>query len=123
MKTWYAGKIAEVKTPEFIRDNIHVSRLATHYANFAEDSNSGNAKCAPMGYVESQGAFTLRFASEMRRRLGLAGVVIPGKQTDFNESLMRVNTQSLPLPESQWSETAAWDELARYYETEFSGRR
>jgi UDP-glucose 4-epimerase len=119
MKTWYAGKSAEVRTPDYIRDNIHVSRLAAHYADFAEKGTA--VKCAPMGYVESQGAFTLRFAAEMRKRLGLACDVTLGKQTDFSEPLMRVNTQSLPLPEGEWSETAAWDELARWYATEFGG--
>jgi len=119
MRTWYAGKNAEVRTPDYVRDNIHVSRLAAHYADFAEKGTA--AKCAPMGYVESQGAFTLRFAAEMRKRLGLACDVTLGKQTDFSEPLMRVNTQSLPLPESEWSETAAWDELARWYATEFGG--
>lgn len=120
MKTWYAGKMAEVRTPDYVRDNIHVSRLAVHYADFAEDAGTANgAKCAPMGYVESQGAFTLRFAGEMRKRLGLGCEVTLGKQTDFGEPLMRVNTQSLPLSAAQWSEAAAWDELANWYQTEF----
>ena len=118
MKTWYAGKNAEVRTPAYIRDNIHVSRLAVHYADFAEDHTA--AKCAPMGYVESQGAFTLRFAAEMRKRLGLACDVTLPRQTDFSEPLVRVNTQSLPLPESKWSETAAWDELAGWYAAEYA---
>lgn len=118
MKTWYAGKAAEVRTPDYIRDNIHVSRLAAHYADFAE---KGGDKCAPMGYIESQGAFTLRFAAEMRQRLGLGCDVALGRQTDFSEPLMRVNTQLLPLAASEWSESAAWDELASYYQAEFGG--
>ena len=122
MKTWYAGKTAEVRTPAYVRDNIHVSRLAVHYANFAEQAGAGrsSAKCAPMGYVESQGDFTLRFAAEMRKRLGLACDVTLGQQTDFSEPLVRVNTQALPLPPEQWSETSAWDELASWYQAEFA---
>jgi UDP-glucose 4-epimerase len=120
MKTWFAGKVAEVRTPDYIRDNIHVSKLAAHYADFAEDADfASGTKCAPMGYIESQGAFTLRFASEMRKRLGLACDVTLGKQSEFSEPLMRVNTQSLPLAPEQWSETAAWDELASWYRSEF----
>lgn len=119
IKNWYAGKTAEVRTPDYIRDNIHISRLAHHYADFAEDGH--NSRCAPMGYAESQGAFTLRFASEMRKRLGLACDVALGKQTDFSEPLMRVNTQLLPMPVTQWDEKEAWDELANWYKAEFGG--
>jgi hypothetical protein len=32
---------------------------------------------------------------------------------------MRVNTESLPLPEDRWSESKAWDELATWYQGEF----
>lgn len=122
MKTWYAGKVAEVRTPLYIRDNIFVSCLAHHYANFAENllASSGLSRCAPMGFVESQGAFTLRFAAEMRTRLGLDCAVTQGQQSDFSEPLMRVNTQSLILPSESWQESAAWDELAAYYKSEYA---
>jgi len=122
MKTWFAGKQAEVRTPLYIRDNIHVSRLACHYADFAEslDGRAGTSRCAPMGYVESQGAFTLRFAGAMRERLGLECAVSVAEQKDFSEPMMRVNTQALPLPAEQWNEPTAWDELAKYYRVEYS---
>jgi nucleoside-diphosphate-sugar epimerase len=122
MKTWYAGKTAEVRTPLYIRDNIHVSQLALHYAHFAEGlpASPGTSHCAPMGYVESQGVFTQRFASEMRTRLGIECGVALGQQTDFGEPLMRVNTQRLALAKDEWNETSAWDELAGYYRAEFA---
>jgi len=120
MKTWYAGKVAEVRTPAYIRDNIHISRLAEHYADFAEEMPSSltSPRCGPMGYIETQGAFTLRFAAEMRKRLGLACEVTLGQQTDYSEPMVRVNTQSLPLLPEQWNESAAWDELAAWYRAE-----
>jgi len=122
MKTWYAGRAAEVRTPSYVRDNIHVTSLAVHYARYAERLVAGQAepKCGPMGYVESQGSFTLRFAAEMTKRLGIPCEVLLGQQTEFSEPLMRVNTQAEKLPQSEWSETAAWDELADYYKTEFA---
>jgi hypothetical protein len=125
IKTWYAGKVAEVRTPLYIRDNIHISRLAAHYACFAENvaSEKGSLKCAPMGYLESQGAFTLRFAAEMRKRLGIPCEVTLGEQTDFSEPLMRVNTQAIQLPAGEWNEAAAWDELAAWYASEFAPPR
>jgi len=122
IKTWFAAKTAEVRTPLYVRDNIHVSCLAAHYARYAENIAAGAAapKCGPMGYVESQGAFTMRFAAEMRKRLELPCEVGLGTQTDFSEPLVRVNTQAAKLPASEWSESAAWDELAVYYQSEFS---
>jgi UDP-glucose 4-epimerase len=122
MKTWYAGKTAEVRTPLYVRDNIHITNLAVHYARYAERLVAGVAmpKCGPMGYVESQGSFTLRFATEMTKRLGIPCEVILGQQTDFSEPLMRVNAQAEKLPQSEWNEAAAWDELAAYYKTEFA---
>ena len=122
IRTWYAGKIAEVRTPSYIRDNIHITNLAVHYARYAERLVAGEAKpkCGPMGYVESQGSFTLRFATEMTERLGIPCEVVLGQQTDFSEPLMRVNTQAEKLPELEWDETVAWDELAAYYKAEFA---
>jgi UDP-glucose 4-epimerase len=122
IKTWYAGKTAEVRTPLYVRDNIHITNLAVHYARYAESLVAGQArlKCGPMGYVESQGSFTLRFAEEMRKRLEIPCEVILGQQTEFSEPLMRVNTQAETLPQSEWNEAAAWDELAAYYKTEFA---
>ncbi len=121
MKTWYAGKTAEVRTPLYVRDNIHITQLAIHYAEFAENfgCDNPNPKCAPMGYIESQGAFTLRFAGEMRNRLALACEVALGQQTDFSEPMVRANAQALALRSEQWSETTAWNELAAWYQAEF----
>jgi hypothetical protein len=38
-----------------------------------------------------------------------------GEQKEFSEPFMRVNTQMIDLPEGQWCEAQAWDELAAYY--------
>jgi nucleoside-diphosphate-sugar epimerase len=120
MKTWHEGKVAEIRTPLYIRDHIHVSRLALHFADFAENLKgvAGSSRCAPMGYVESRGAFALRFAAEMRPRLGLDCGVVLGEQKEFSEPFMRVNTQMIDLPEGQWREAEAWDELAANYRPE-----
>lgn len=117
IKTWASGKPASVQTPLYVRDNIHVSLLAKCYAKYAADLNAGRApiRLNPSGYVESQGAFTLRFAREMKPRLGLACEVELKDQTQFAEPRVRINTD---LPDAHalgWNEAAAWDELAGYY--------
>ena len=124
LKTWHGGNVAEVRTPLYIRDNIHVSGLALHYAKFAEnlEDGPGISRCCPIGYIESQGAFTLRIAEAMRSRLGLECAVTLGEQKQFTEPLMRVNTQAIGLAREEWHEDSAWDELASYYQNELGPR-
>ena len=69
----------------------------------------------PSGYVESQGAFTLRFAREMKPRLGLACEVELKDQTQFAEPRVRINTDLPDAKALEWNEAVAWDELAEYY--------
>ena len=118
IKTWANGKPATVQTPLYVRDNIHVSLLAKCYAKYAADLHAGRApdRINPSGYVESQGAFTLRFAREMKPRLGLACEVELKDQTQFTEPCVRINTDQPDVNALGWNEAKAWDELAEYYQ-------
>ena len=62
-----------MRTPAYVRDNIHVDLLAGAYAAFAEAvaAGSGFSRANPSGYVEAQGAFAERFAREIGPRTGL----------------------------------------------------
>lgn len=116
MKHWFAGTTATVNTPLYVRDNIHASLLAKVYARFAgQIPPTGLARINPSGYVESQGAFTLRFAQEMRQRLNLPCNVELRKQTDFAEPRVRINTDVPDATALGWDETLAWDQIADYY--------
>jgi nucleoside-diphosphate-sugar epimerase len=116
VKGWFGGQTPNCSSPLYVRDNIHVSLLARAYARFAaEVPDKGFARLNPSGYVESQGAFTLRFAAELRPRLGLPCPVELKKQTDFPEPRVRINTDVPDAAALGWSEEEAWDELARYY--------
>lgn len=123
VKTWYAGQPAAVNTPAYVRDNIHVSLLAAAYVRFAAAlAQGGDARvCRPSGYPETQGAFTLRFAQEMRARLGLECRVELRTQREFAEPRVRINTDLIEAEALGWSETQAWDELAAYYRRLFAG--
>ena len=68
-----------------------------------------------MGYVETQGAFSERYAQAMRPRLGLDCVVKLLEQTDFSEPLARINTHPIDSGSFGWSESKAWDGIAEYY--------
>jgi UDP-glucose 4-epimerase len=118
MKTWLAGGTASCSSPAYVRDNIHVSLLAKAYARFAHSlaATPGFTKINPSGYAESQGAFTVRLAQEMRPRFNLPCPVELKKQTDFPEPRVRINTDIPDAEALGWSESAAWDGLAAYYQ-------
>ncbi|MBI5529695.1 MAG: NAD(P)-dependent oxidoreductase [Deltaproteobacteria bacterium] len=117
VKTWLGGGTAVVKTPAYVRDNIHVTLLARAYARFAADlpDGAGSSRLSPSGYPESQGAFTLRFAKEMRPRLRVPCEVELVTQTEFLEPRVRIGKDLLDAASLEWSETEAWDRLAAYY--------
>jgi nucleoside-diphosphate-sugar epimerase len=115
IKNWFAGAKPSVNTPSYIRDNIHVSLLAKAYVHFAAMLADGISRMNPSGYIESQGSFAHRLASEMRERLGLKCEYVLKEQSDFSEPRIRINTDVADTKALGWSEKTAWDELADYY--------
>ena len=117
VKTWASGQVPEVRTPRYVRDNIHVSLLAKAYAAFAIDilASRRSGRYAPTFYVESQAAFAERFGREIGSRVRVACHVKIGLQTDFAEPMVRINTDRVDLDRLGWSEPTAWDEIAAYY--------
>jgi len=117
LRCWRAGETPCVQTPAYIRDNIHASLLAKHYAKFVAElsDHPGFVQTNPSGYVESQGAFAQRFARELEQRLDIPCPVDLAVQTDFAEPRIRINTEPLSAESLGWCESAAWDELADYY--------
>lgn len=118
LKSWLSGTTPNCSSPAYVRDNIHISLLAKVYAKtaFELSETPGFTRVNPSGYAESQGAFTLRLAEAMRPRLGLPCPVVLKTQTEFPEPRVRINTD---IPDSEavgWDESAAWDELAHYYQ-------
>jgi hypothetical protein len=118
MNHWREGKPGEVKTPDYLRDNIHVDLLAAVYARFAARAaalNAGEAAFNPSGYVESQGAFARRVAREVQARLGWACELILARQESFAEPPARTNTEPAAPLAPEWSEAGAWDAFASFY--------
>jgi len=66
-------RAAELRRPNYLRDNIRVDLLALAYADFVKRmvTTGRSDRFGPMSYVETQGAFTERYAQAMRPRLGL----------------------------------------------------
>lgn len=121
LRCWHEGKTARVNTPDYVRDNIHVSLLALAYADFvASLPPSGFHKFNPSFYVESQGAFATRFAGEIGGRLGLDTPLELAAQTDFSEPMTRINTDRVAISPDRWREADAWDAAADYYREKFA---
>jgi UDP-glucose 4-epimerase len=117
VQQWKQGHTADVRTPDYIRDNIHVELLALEYADFVESQarEVPPRKCHPSGYIESQGQFALRFATEFEQRSGWKCPVEFSKQTEFPEPVIRINTQPSALRQPDWCESSSWDQVAEYY--------
>ena len=118
MRTWKDGKAAGVKTPDYLRDNIHVDLMALAYAKFLDrvaGIKFSETKLNPSGYVETQGEFTQRVAREVQSRLGWPCKLELSKQEDFSEPLRRVNTEPVTSGFPNWNETQAWDEFIGFY--------
>lgn len=116
---WKDNKIPEVKTPKYVRDNIHISLLAKMYKYFVEKvyyENNTYQKLNPSGYIETQSDFAKRFSSEIGFRLKIKTPLKFANQKEFIEPIMRVNCDSASNLIKEWSEEKAWDELAKYYE-------
>lgn len=113
IKSWLAGERPVVKTPNYVRDNIHVSLLAKVYANFAATLTDGVSRINPSGYIESQGVFACRVAKEMSKHLGVECELDLKAQTDYSEPRIRINTDVASAID--WNEKTAWEELAGYY--------
>ena len=63
MKTWRAGETAEVRTPVYLRDNIHVDLLALAYADYV--------KQAAQGLIEEPGSRLGRYLVRNWERVSL----------------------------------------------------
>jgi UDP-glucose 4-epimerase len=117
-RSWLAGETPSVRTPAYVRDNIHVSLLARAYVRFAEETAArpeGFTRLNPSGYVSTQGEFAQRFALELSGRIGVGCPLVLAEQTEFPEPRVRVNVDTLDPAELGWDEIRAWDELAAWY--------
>ncbi len=117
IQSWARRETPTVRTPLYVRDNIHVDLLAEAYALFCRKvaGTKGITRVNPSFYVESQGAFAQRFAREMESRLLIPCPVNLSEQTDFAEPMVRINTDRVDEKALDWSEAAAWDAEADFY--------
>jgi UDP-glucose 4-epimerase len=121
-RTWLGGEAAVVRTPAYVRDNVHVTLLALGYVEFVAAVAAGDdafRRLNPSGYVSTQGEFAERMAGELEPRLGVPCALDLADQTEFAEPRVRMNTDLLVAASLGWDEARAWDELAAYYRKAF----
>lgn len=117
IRSWLKGEIPAVRTPDYVRDNVHVDLLSIGYADFVDRvaRDRGQLKYNPSLYVETQGAFATRLATEMAPRLSVPCPINFLDQTDFSEPKTRINTDKISEIGSRWIESRAWDAHAAFY--------
>ena len=118
MNTWKQQQLAKVKTPDYVRDNIHVDLLSAVYVRFAEEvatGSNGLFKINPSGYSGTQGGFASRVADEVRKRTGWPCPLELATQEDFSEPLARTNTEPATDLIPHWNESSAWDAFVDFY--------
>jgi nucleoside-diphosphate-sugar epimerase len=117
MKMWLNTETPIIRTPKYIRDNIHVDLLANIYSKFVSEKFLLDQfrTLNPSGYIETQGQFAERFAKEMRSRLNLPCQLEIVEQTEYSEPLVRFNSDFIDPRILYWDEAKAWDGIASYY--------
>ena len=116
---WKAGDVAQIRTPAYVRDNMHVDLLALSYVDFVARVGERRGfilRRNPSGYVETQGSFAGRFAAAMQRRSLLACKIDLGVQAEFPEPPVRINFEPAAPHFPFWDEEAAWDGIAAFYD-------
>jgi UDP-glucose 4-epimerase len=115
MDQWMQNKPADVKFPDYIRDNIFVQTLALAYEHFL---SSDLQYFRPSQFALSQGQFTKLLAGEVRARTGLACEVNILKQTEYSEPLSRLNSDKTDFLLSQFSLSTGWDQFVEFYQSQ-----
>ncbi|MFZ5630136.1 MAG: NAD-dependent epimerase/dehydratase family protein [Spirochaetota bacterium] len=123
-KSWFHGEVPEVKTPDYVRDNIPAPLLAMAYQDACEQLMQLNGKFIvfkPSGYREKQGEFALRVAREFAARTSFSCSAKLNEQKDFTEPMARYNDDSILERYPQFSEKKFWDQYVDYYRTALAG--
>jgi len=122
-RTWLAGEVPTVQTPDYVRDNCPVSLLAAAYAEFLSlgSENTSYSKNGPSGYAESQGTFARRMADELSGRWGAPCELNISEQKLFSEPMERANCSECLQARESWNEFGFWDNLASWYYQNLDG--
>jgi nucleoside-diphosphate-sugar epimerase len=117
MNTWKKGEVAEVRTPDYVRDNLPVTLMALQYQQVCKETHDRRPPqtvwrtVEPSGFAESQQAFAERFALEIRKRSSWACEVQFSEQKKFPEPRVRKNRGASDLQKLGWQENIFWKKI------------
>jgi UDP-glucose 4-epimerase len=106
-KSWLAGEVPIVQTPDYVRDNIPVGLLAKAYLDYIESKTYAEYQ-KPSGYRESVAQFTSRFAEYMSCNSSYSTDYVSSEQRSFEKPLVRYNKSSALKIFSQYDEQSFW---------------
>jgi len=116
--SWINGRKAQIKTPDYVRDNIPVTLLAKAYAAACTQTLT-QAKpfttSRPSGYVSTQADFTVRMAEWVRNLTGLACEFEFLVQSDFSEPIDRHNHENAFKQFRAFDEKEFWQTYIESY--------
>lgn len=117
IRTWGQFKEPHITSPNYIRDNIPVSLLASNYVQYCEnyDSFSTNNRMLPSLYVAPQWSFANLVASKFSKCVGRQLSIKSEVQKSFEEPLIKINSMLGTHISPSWNEDLAWDETCDYW--------
>ena len=116
-KSFMEKQLFEVKTPDYIRDFIHVRHLALAYCKMVDSffSKTRIEILDPCEYVGSVLNFANLFYNEFSKRLGYTCKTSPC-QMKFEEPVELTNKTSITNIIDNYDTNSCWDELIKYYD-------
>ena len=116
-REWLASRVPSVQTPEYKRDNVPVTLMASHYVACVQSSLNAPRyrEIATSGYAGKQGTFAREFALRLCPFFGKCPLRIE-RQLKFEEPLERMNLIEGSRP--NWDpadENKFWQALADFY--------
>jgi UDP-glucose 4-epimerase len=114
LRTWAKGEVPLVKFPNYIRDNVPIDLLASHYALSVKAFSAGDQSFSvhPSKYAETNSTFVTRYANEISERFSREFNTEFPIRHDYPEPRIRVNRDYCQDLVTDWDEVRSWDQIA-----------
>ena len=116
MQAWTDGRAGEVRTPDYVRDQLPAPLLARAYGEAAVSvlEAAEPVRFRPSGFVERVGDFARRIGREVGARTGMTCAIVEHPQRDFPEPKRRANDE--PTEFAPAEAARFWDDYVAYYD-------
>lgn len=112
---WKEGRVATLRAPHWIRDNVPIELLSIAYADFLDHVfDSTEMSLTPSWWAESNWDWAQRVGREVAPRLGLTPRLDRDELRDETQPTVRIGKDRHTPPQA-WDEASFWDRYAEYY--------